>query len=1030
MLTPLITAVFLASLLGSLHCAGMCGAFLALAVDDRGNWRRHVLLQGAYHGGRLLSYLTLGIAAGAVGRLINLGSALAGLRPAAAIVAGATVIFFASVSLLRILGVRAGAAWRPAWMTRLGQRTYRAAMRHPPARRALLIGLCTTLLPCGWLYAFVATAAGAASPLAAAVIMLVFWTGTLPMMMTLGAGMKTALGPLSRRLPVMTCVMLLIVGLYTVAGRASLDPRSLIRTIEAHRREAAANSATAAAVPGPGSPLAVKPNDDSGLRYPRRRGIAGLCPLRPRCSRRLHRTPRRESVLLRRVPCRPWRAARLRPGCLLPHPRRCKRPAKPTHSPFQSFDSPAFAKLYVQALSEKVGSVDLVLEGITCSACVWLIERLPSVLPGVIEARLSLREATVRITWDQRDLALSKIARTLDSLGYTPHPAKGASRKQMLLREDRKRIIPLAVAGALMGNTMLLALALYSARQGTMAESYRLFFRWLSVLLGGISLAWPGATFFRGAISAIRLRSVNLDVPIAMALLVGGAAGAVNVVLNRGEIYFDSLSVLVFLLLVGRFLQFRQQRRADAAVELLFSLAPATCRIVRADGQVEELPIESLHASDLVEVLSGQTIPADGVVETGESTVLQAILTGESMPVKVTPCHEVFGGSQNQGATLRIRVRCVGADSRVGKLMRVVEHGVAEKPPIVQLADRIGAWFVVVVSILAVASFAYWCRFGLSAAIDHVVALLIVTCPCVLGLATPVTLAVAIGQLARRDILVKSGAAIERLAGRGQILLDKTGTLTFGDLRLTHWHGPDDLKTVVAELEKHSQHPIAMALREAFGGERQKRAAPASPSPLSDVRETGDGGIEATCGGQTISVGSPAYFARAGTSVNDELGQLRRHWESRGNTVVLVAVNGKAVALASLGDQVRDDSSEAVATLADLGWVPSILSGDATGAVSAVARAVGIDAGRAMGEMTPEQKLDAVRLRRGVQSGPVVMVGDGVNDAAALAAADVGIAVHGGAEASLAAADVYIASPGLLPVAELVATAQGPSHHP
>jgi len=235
MLTPLITAVFLASLLGSLHCAGMCGPFLALAVDDGGRWRRHVLLQSAYHGGRLLSYLTL-------------GSALAGVRSAAAILAGATVIFFASVSLLRIMGIRAGAAWRPTWLTLLGQGAYRAAMRHPPARRAFLIGLSTTLLPCGWLYAFVATAAGAASPAAAAVVMLVFWIGTLPMMVTLGAGVKTAIGPLSRRLPVVTCLLLVVVGLYTVVGRASLDPRALIRVIDT-RTGVAANSATVGSPP-------------------------------------------------------------------------------------------------------------------------------------------------------------------------------------------------------------------------------------------------------------------------------------------------------------------------------------------------------------------------------------------------------------------------------------------------------------------------------------------------------------------------------------------------------------------------------------------------------------------------------------------------------------------------------------------------------------------------------------------------------------------------------------------------------------
>jgi hypothetical protein len=225
---PLISAIFLASLLGSLHCTGMCGAFIALAVDDRGSWRRHAALQAAYHGGRLLCYLALGAAAGAAGQLLNLGAALAGVRSAAAVFAGVTILLFAAVTLLRILGFRASGLAGPSWLGRLGRFAYVRAMKHPPIPRALLIGLCTTLLPCGWLYAFVATAAGTASPLAAAAVMGVFWLGTLPAMIALGAGVRTVLGPLNRRMPLITCVALVAIGLYTVIGRAGVDPQALI----------------------------------------------------------------------------------------------------------------------------------------------------------------------------------------------------------------------------------------------------------------------------------------------------------------------------------------------------------------------------------------------------------------------------------------------------------------------------------------------------------------------------------------------------------------------------------------------------------------------------------------------------------------------------------------------------------------------------------------------------------------------------------------------------------------------------------
>ena len=228
MIWPLIIAVLLASLLGSLHCAGMCGAFVALAVEDRTSWQRHVSLQAAYHGGRLASYVILGVAAGLAGHLLNLGGALAGIRSAATVIAGATILLFAVMTLARHAGFRGIGNAAPAWLTRLGSRFIRLGMKSPPIARALLIGLSTTLLPCGWLYAFVVTAAGTANPFTAAITMFAFWLGTLPVLITLSAGLRRIIG---RRGPVITCLILAIVGLYTMAGRAALDPRVLAQSL-------------------------------------------------------------------------------------------------------------------------------------------------------------------------------------------------------------------------------------------------------------------------------------------------------------------------------------------------------------------------------------------------------------------------------------------------------------------------------------------------------------------------------------------------------------------------------------------------------------------------------------------------------------------------------------------------------------------------------------------------------------------------------------------------------------------------------
>jgi Cu2+-exporting ATPase len=344
--------------------------------------------------------------------------------------------------------------------------------------------------------------------------------------------------------------------------------------------------------------------------------------------------------------------------------------------------------------------------------------------------------------------------------------------------------------------------------------------------------------------------------------------------------------------------------------------------------------------------------------------------------------------------------------------MRLIERGVQDKPPIVQFADKVGAYFLVAVSIAAACVFAFWCRRGMSLAIDHTVALLIVTCPCVLGLATPMTIAIAIGKLARRDILVKSGAAIEKLAGRGSLLLDKTGTITEGQLKLLDWTGDVSVQPLVAELERHSNHPVGRALHAAF--------PTATCVFAEEIIERGDGGITGTFDGRKILVGSPRFFAKSGISVDSELKAAIGASESSGATAVVVAIDGRAVAVASLGDQVRADSASAIASLRKLRWSPRILSGDAADVIASVAARVGIT--DASGPLSPEEKLERVERRESKKT--TVMVGDGVNDAAALAAADVGIAVHGGTEASLAAADVYIAAPGLWPLVELIETSR------
>ncbi len=689
------------------------------------------------------------------------------------------------------------------------------------------------------------------------------------------------------------------------------------------------------------------------------------------------------------------------------------RRARTTERAYAEFDDEVFRNLYYRSLADGTQSVEFYLEGVHCAACVWLVEKLPQVRPGVIESRLDMRRAIVEVRWDPRAVKLSQIAAMLDSLGYPPHPAKDVKTRQIRREENHRFLIRVGVAATCAGNVMILSFALYGGA-GT-EEQYSRLFRGASMLFGMVSLVWPGSLFFRGAWAALRTKTAHLDLPIAIGLAAGGIAGTVNAILGRGEIYFDSLSTLVLLLLVGRWLQRRQQFWANDALELLFSLTPTSARRLE-NGTVVEVPIEAVQPGDLVEVRAGDSIPADGNVLEGESSIDRALLTGESRPTGVAPGSTVNAGTVNLSARLLVQVDAVGEATRVGRLMRLVEQHSRNRPPIVQFADRVAGRFVRVVLAVASISFFYWLWFNPTQAIDNAVSLLIVTCPCGLGLATPLAVTIALGRAARRHILVKGGEVLEALNRQGVILLDKTGTLTAGRIAVVSWSGDEGVRPLVSALERHSAHTIAQALADG-----QSQIAD-SELPVSDVVQTMGGGIAGTVAGQRLLVGSPQFVRQQGCRIPPAIEAAERETIAVTATPVVVAVDGCVVAVAGLGDPLRPDTADSLDCLRKLGWKIRILSGDHPEVVAAIGRQLGIEGADALGGVSPEAKLAAVRAA--AIGGPVVMVGDGVNDAAALSAASVGIAVHGGAEASLAAAHVYLDRPGLAPILELMHAAR------
>lgn len=713
-------------------------------------------------------------------------------------------------------------------------------------------------------------------------------------------------------------------------------------------------------------------------------------------------------------------------------------PTEDNSGRYETFADAAFLETHAHRLPNGTRRIDLLVTDAHCAACLWLLERLPRVCPGVVEARLSLRRKVVRVTWQPETVSLPTIAETLHRLGYPPRPDSQDPDDQRLARrqDERRRWIGMAIAGACAGNAMLLAFALYSAEgNADMDAGFETLFRALSAVVGIIALAGPGRVFFRGAWAALKTRAANLDLPIALALAAGGVAGLVNTALGRGDLYFDSLTVLVFLLLVGRYVQYRQQRWADDAVGLMLTLTPITCRIFKSTGERETLhdaPIEALRPGDAVEVRPGELIPGDGVVTGGASQIDQATLTGESVPVPVEIGTRVFAGTRNVSGTLRLEIDKVGRDCRVGRLMSMVGDGLDQRPPIVLLTDRIAGVFTVVLTLFATATFLGWSVLAgtPSAGLSHAVAMLILACPCALALATPLTLAVATGRAAQRDILIKRAAVLQTLDEPRRnpdldatLWLDKTGTLTRGEMSLVGWYGDPSLKPIVAALEADSTHPIGQCLAEI--------QTTTEDHDLDDRFERGDGGVSATWRSPNLdaehelAVGSAAYLERmhGDVAIPDELLRVAREAPQRGQTPVLIAVDAEVRAIAVVGDALRDEARAVLETCREAGWKPAILTGDTLAAASFVGQRVGIAEDRVVAGVLPEEKLAALGDRAADQRH--IMVGDGVNDAAALAAADVGLAVRGGAEAALAAADVFLARDGLTAIPELLRLTRG-----
>jgi Cu+-exporting ATPase len=664
---------------------------------------------------------------------------------------------------------------------------------------------------------------------------------------------------------------------------------------------------------------------------------------------------------------------------------------------------------------------DLVVTGMTCASCVASVEDALRGVAGVREADVNLATERARVDLDPSRADDAALVRAIERAGYgalvlsadraerAATEAQERALRAIYVRALRRRLI---VAAALALPTLLLSMGdlIYPALMQAAWRPYLLF------ALATPVQVWSALPFYRGALSAARHRRTDMNTLVVVgtttayavsvaATFFGSAFAATGLDPSR-FLYYDTSTVIVTLVLAGRYLEARARARTADEVRALATLGAKSARVRRPGGAEEDVPIDRLAVGDVVIVRPGEVVAADGRVLAGSSAVDEAMITGESIPVEKSPGDEVTGGTQNRTGTLRFRVTRVGGDTLVAQILRLVEEAQGSKAPIQRLVDRIASIFVPIVFAVAFASALAWLLFGpeprFGYALSAFVAVLIIACPCALGLATPTAIIVGTGRGASRGILIKSAQALEAARAIDVVAFDKTGTLTVGRPEVVEYMncagiGEDEVIRILASAESRSEHPLAAAVVELA---TTKGLALAEPSAFEALPGQG---IHATVDGHDVWIGNPALarahgFARLGDDV------VARHQE-KGRTVLVGTIDGEPAGILALADTPKAAARDAIAELRRMGMRTLLVSGDARRVADAIARELGIDEVRA--EIRPDGKAKIVAELQSAGH-RVAMVGDGVNDAPALARADLGIAIGSGTDVAIATADVVL----------------------
>ncbi len=688
------------------------------------------------------------------------------------------------------------------------------------------------------------------------------------------------------------------------------------------------------------------------------------------------------------------------------------QPPSKSDNDLASYDLDDVQSLYVEQLAD-TRRIHLLIEGIHCAACVWLIERSLAKYKGVISAEVNLTAKRLFLTWDNTQTALSEVLQILANIGYSAVPFDPDTAEGALAKRHRSLLYRMAFSGFAMMNLMWISIALYS---GASEGEFKNWFHWIGFIIATPTFFYAGYPFLRNAFLGLKTRHLTMDLPIAIGATVTYSYSTFVTVSDSitGHVYFDTVVNFLFVILVGRYLEAISKRQALSATARLLDMQPKLANLV-TDDVVKIVTLRALKINDVVLVKPGEKVPVDGIVIDGVSAVDESMLTGESLPVTKSIGDVVVAGSINGEGAFKVQAKHILKGTALAKIVDLMEEAQCSKAPIQTLADKIVPWFVFITLTLAIFTFIYWYQTDFEIALLAATSVLIITCPCAFGMATPMSLAVASGVGASNGILIKQGLSLELLSKVTHFVFDKTGTLTKGKLDVVTIESasqvsPSELLSFTASIEKNSEHAVARAVCEE--AKKQKLTT----YDVTEFKSFPGHGVTARVSGKQISVGTLSWFIKMNVS-DIELWQKKAEvLEHKGVSCIYIAFDNVIAGLMGLADELRPDARKVVELLTAGHIDVTVLSGDKKATVQAITEPLGLHVKR-YSEVLPADKSQVIKTLQ--ESGQMVaMVGDGVNDSPALIQSNVGIALASGTDVSIESADIVLSHNELLKVVD------------